>query len=178
MSEPFIAEVRIFGFNFAPRGWATCDGQTLSIAQNTALFSLIGTFYGGNGTTTFALPDLRGRAPLHIGGAQPGPGLSIYNLGEQDGEENVTLVITQMPAHTHTANASSAPALTKTPAPTTALARTRGGNAYESTTPTPDTPLNPQTLSVAGNSQAHNNMQPYLTLNFCIALEGIYPARG
>lgn len=174
MSEPFIAEIRIFAGNFAPRGWAFCNGQLLPISQNTALFSLIGTTYGGDGRSTTALPDLAGRAPMHPG---RGPGLTDRRLGQRGGVETVTLTEAQMPNHDHTALAHIAPATAFTPeAGTSCLARSVGGNAYS--TQAPDVELAEQSLLNAGGSQAHNNMQPFLAINFIIALVGLYPSRG
>ena len=167
MSEPFLGEIRAFGFNFAPRGWAMCSGQILPIAQNTALFSLLGTTYGGNGQTTFALPDLRGRAPVHQG---QGPGLSNKSLGEQAGQETHTLIVTEMPAHTHSQPASNAEQDTNRPVNAVPA---RGG-VYAGSGD--GTFMDANTL--AGGSQPHNNMQPYLALNYCIALEGIFPSRN
>ena len=172
MSEPYLGEIRIFGFNFAPRGWAQCNGQLLSIAQNSALFSLLGTYYGGDGTTTFALPDLRSRAPVYQGN-----GLTI---GESGGQEFHTLIQTEMPTHTHIMQASTAIADTPEISAATpfilATLDTGKGNLYA-----PDLggaiTMPPQTIATAGGSQPHNNMQPYLTLNFCIALQGIFPQR-
>jgi microcystin-dependent protein len=171
MADPFIAEIRIFGFNFAPRFWAFCDGQILSIAQNTALFSLLGTTYGGNGQSTFALPDMRGSAPMFFG---QGPGLSLRDLGERAGMETVTLVTSEIPAHQHTLAGLNQPANSTSPAGNV-LARSSGGAAY-STASNPVN-MNAQAIDVAGGSQPHNNMMPYLTLNFCIALAGIFPPR-
>jgi microcystin-dependent protein len=158
----------MFGGNFAPRGWAFCNGQLLSIAQNTALFSLLGTTYGGNGQTTFALPDLRSRAPVHFG---QGPGLTNRDLGEQGGEETHTLITTEMPAHSHPAGANNSGQTTNRPADAVAA---RGG-AYASSA---DTSMGPASSPPAGGSQPHNNMQPYLAINYIIALEGIYPSRN
>ena len=176
MSEPFIGQILIVGFNFAPRGWAFCNGQILSIAQNTALFSLLGTTYGGNGQTTFALPNLQSRVPLHFG---QGPGLSGYSLGELSGTETVTLNSSQMPQHTHTNtvafNASNASASDTVPTGNFLAA----DNQYKSTA---NTTLNAAAVQVtiqpAGGSQPHENRQPYLALNFIIALEGIFPSRN
>ena len=167
MSEPFIGEIRAFGFNFPPRGWARCDGQLLSIAQNTALFSLLGTTYSGNGQTTFALPDLRGRVPIHQG---QGPGLSNRTQGEVAGEEVHTLGVNEMPLHTHAQPASGAEQDTNrpgnaVPAKGGVYAASGDGSVMDPTTP-------------AGASQPHNNMQPYLVLNYCIALQGIFPSRN
>ena len=173
--DPFVAEIRIFPFNFAPRGWAFCNGQILPISQNTALFSLLGTTYGGNGQSTFALPNLQGRAAMFNG---QGPGLSLRDLGEQNGTENVTLLITEMPAHTHVVNAKVAGG---TANPTnmvwgTSSAAKVAANFYAPAAPAP-VGMNPGALSVAGGSQPHNNLMPYLTLNYNIALQGVYPPR-
>lgn len=174
MSEPFIAEIRIFAGNFAPRGWAFCNGQLLPISQNTALFSLIGTTYGGDGRTTTALPNLQGRAPMHPG---RGPGLTARRLGEQGGVETVTLAEAQMPNHAHTLQAYSRPGDLADPAGRS-LARTQGGLAYQSNSSASLVQMNAQSLAAAGGSQAHNNMQPYLAINFIIALVGLYPSRS
>ena len=165
----------MFAGTFAPRGWAFCSGQLLPIAQNTALFSILGTTYGGNGQTTFALPDLRGRAPVHGG---QGPGLSTYTIGEQGGTESVTLLSTQMPAHTHTLQAD------QNAADSTDPAAHLMGNIGVGQTPTQyssgsaNTAMNPTSIGPAGGSQPHANMQPFLCVNFIIALEGIYPSRN
>lgn len=175
MTQPFIAEIRMFGGNFAPRNWAFCNGQLLSIAQNTALFSLLGNTYGGNGQTNFALPNLQGSASL---GPGQGPGLSNYILGQQSGSANVTLIQTEIPAHTHSfvVNGSD-PGEDLTPGPTESLSRSSGGTVYATSAP-PQVILSPTTLGLAGGSQAHNNMQPYLGINFIIAMQGIYPSRN
>jgi microcystin-dependent protein len=174
MSSPFVAEIRIFACNFPPTGWAFCDGQLLTISQNTALFSLLGTFYGGDGKTTFALPNLQGTVPVHVGGAQPGPGLSTYSLGEMSGTETVTLLVSEMPLHAHTLNGTSSPA--ESPDPTgNALGRSVNGNAYTNSFTAQQMAF--QALPPAGGSLPHNNMMPYLVLNFCIALQGVYPPR-
>ncbi|MFK7972211.1 MAG: phage tail protein [Bacteroidia bacterium] len=175
MSEPFIAEIRIFAGNFAPRNWAFCDGALLSIAQNTALFSLIGTTYGGDGRTTTALPNLQGRAPMHPG---RGPGLTSRRLGQQAGVEAVTLNETQIPNHSHPMAGVVQPGSTSAPSSTTVLARSLGGNAYSDGSP--DVSLNAGTMTAKGaaTAQPHNNMQPYLTMNFIIALQGLYPSRS
>jgi microcystin-dependent protein len=175
MADPFVAEIRIFPFNFPPRGWAFCDGQLLPISQNTALFSLLGTFYGGDGKSTFALPNLQGAAPLAQG---QGPGLSERFLGEASGSETVTLIQSEVPVHTHTLRADTADlADTSTPNPNASFALSSGGTLYQSA-PTGTDALAFSALSVVGGSLPHNNMQPYLTLNFCIALQGVFPPRG
>jgi microcystin-dependent protein len=174
MSSPFVAEIRIFGFNFAPRGWAFCNGQLMSISQNTALFSLLGTTYGGDGKSNFALPNLQGSAPMQQG---QGPGLTLRDLGETGGEQTVTLLETEMPAHSHTAqgypNAGGQ-------GPTNNAwsdANQRGISAYTPSS-AQNAQMNPLALSVTGSSLPHNNMMPYLVLNFCIAMQGIYPPRS
>lgn len=173
MSEPFIAEIRIFAGNFAPRGWAFCNGQLLPISQNTALFSLIGTTYGGDGRTTTALPNLQGCAPMHPG---RGPGLTERLLGQRGGTETETLSEAQMPQHTHNLMAINAPATTYAPGPANSLARSVGGNAFQSSASNTD--LNADALESAGGGQPHNNMQPFLAMNFIIALTGLYPSRS
>ena len=172
MSNPFVAEIRIAGFNFAPRGWAQCNGQLLPISQNTALFSLLGTFYGGDGKSTFALPDLQGSAPLHPG---QGPGLSQYFLGQQGGSETVTLLQTEIPAHNHNVGVSAGDGLDQGPA-NSLLATGIGVGQYAP--PPTNTTLSPTTLGVAGSSLPHNNMMPYITMNFIIAMQGVFPARN
>ncbi|HEX6384975.1 MAG TPA: tail fiber protein [Anaerolineae bacterium] len=174
MSEPFIAEIRIFAGNFAPRGWAFCNGQLLPISQNTALFSLVGTTYGGDGRTTFALPNLQGRAPLHPG---QGPGLTARQLGEQGGTESVTLSAAEIPNHAHALQAYSRPGDLADPAERS-LARASGGNVYQQNSSTNMVQMDGQALADSGGSQPHNNMQPYLAINFIIALQGIYPSRS
>ena len=171
--DPFVAEIRIFPFNFAPRGWAWCDGQLLPLSQNTALFSLLGTTYGGNGKSNFALPDLQGRAPMHPG---QGPGLSLHDLGEMGGTETVSLLESEIPSHSHTLRASSDDADLKAPTATRSWARSQSGFAYISGAPNAQFAL--QALAPAGGDQPHNNMQPYLTFYFCIALQGVFPPRG
>jgi microcystin-dependent protein len=174
MADPFVAEIRIFGFNFAPKGWAFCDGQLLPLSQNTALFSLLGTTYGGNGKSNFALPDLQGRAAMHPG---QGPGLSLHDLGETGGSETVTLLQSEMPVHSHLVRAVGAdPGDLQAPAPTRALARSGAGFAYVSGPA--DAQMAFETLAPAGSSFPHNNMMPYLTLSFCIALQGVFPPRS
>jgi microcystin-dependent protein len=168
-SEPFIAEIMIFAGNFPPRGWAFCDGQLLPISQNTALFSLLGTTYGGNGQTTFALPDLRGRVPVHAG---QGLGLSSVSLGEVGGAEVVTLTGAQSPAHVHEVAASNGGATASRPSNNFLAA----GGAYA--TASDGTTMNPAMIRNSGGGQPHENRQPYLALNFCIALQGIFPARN
>lgn len=171
MADPFVAEIRIFPFNFAPTGWAFCDGQLIPISQNTALFSLLGTTYGGNGRSTFALPNMQGNAPMHPG---QGPGLSLHDLGETGGSETVTLLQAEIPAHSHTLRASNT--LGDNPVPTgNTLARY--ANAYQQTTNSGLVAMAAQSLAPAGGSLPHNNMMPYLTLNFCIALQGVFPPR-
>jgi len=174
MAEPFIGQIIQAGFNFAPRGYATCDGQIMSIAQNTALFSLLGTTFGGDGRVTFGLPDLRGRTPLHQGN---GPGLTPRVIGEMAGAENVTLLSSQMPTHNHLMSTTNVAGAVSTP----------GGNFVAPSSdsvisnfrPTSDgSTLHPQSIGLAGGNQPHNNMQPYLVTNFCIALEGIFPSRN
>ncbi|MCK8501372.1 MULTISPECIES: phage tail protein [Myxococcus] len=174
MSEPYIGEIRMFAGNFAPRGWAFCQGQILAIAQNTALFAILGTTYGGNGQTTFALPDLRGRYPMQPG---QGPGLSPRTLGEQGGSETVTLISNQMPQHTHSLNVSSQQGDTETPVGTV-LAADNNGTIFNYRAAPIDGTMNPAAIGIAGGSQPHNNMSPFLCLNFIIALEGIFPSRN
>lgn len=171
MSEPFIAEIRIFAGNFPPRGWAFCDGQLLPIAQNTALFSLIGTTYGGDGRSTTALPDLQGRLPMHPG---RGPGLADRRLGERAGVEAVTLTEQEIPNHGHALRAVSEPGDLADPANRN-LARSATGSAYQQNA-SALVPMNEGMLANAGNNQAHNNLMPYLALYFIIALEGVFPS--
>lgn len=173
MSDQFVAEIRIFPFNFPPTGWAFCDGQLMPISQNTALFALLGTYYGGDGKSTFALPDLQGSAPMQSG---QGQGLSERFQGEMSGVESITLLVSEIPVHTHTMRASIEPGDNRQPTPNMALAVSTGAFAYVSGSPTL-TPMAPQALPPAGGGLPHNNMQPYLTLNFCIALQGIFPQR-
>jgi len=176
MSEPFIAEIRIFAGNFAPRNWAFCNGQLLPIAQNTALFSLIGTTYGGDGRTTTALPNLQGRAPMHPG---RGPGLTSRRLGERSGVETVTLSAAQMPQHNHSLNMSSdATDEEGTSNPDSALTGETDASDRIYGPPSSLSPMDAQALASVGGGQAHNNMQPFLTMNFIIALQGLYPSRS
>ena len=168
--EPFVGEIMLFAGNYAPRGWAVCDGQLLAISQNDALFSLLGTTYGGDGRTTFALPDLRGRAPVHQGN---GPGLSGRTLGSKGGEEHVTLTVNQMPSHAHPVMGSSANADSGDPAGRVlALA---DFNLYGVAAPAAD--MAAAGIGTTGGGQPHDNMMPFLAVNYCIALVGIYPAR-
>jgi microcystin-dependent protein len=172
MSEPFIGQITLFAGNFAPRGWAFCDGQILFIAQNTALFSLLGTTYGGDGRTNFALPDLRGRAPVHMG---QGPGLSLYVLGQVGGTENQTLTVNQIPAHAHTTQvfSNTDPATSTTPT-NTFLANSGEVPIYANSS---NQTLAGPTTGSSGANQPFNNVQPYLALNYIIALQGIFPSR-
>jgi microcystin-dependent protein len=174
VADPFVAEIRIFPFNFAPKGWAWCQGQLLPISQNTALFSLLGTTYGGNGKSNFALPDMQGSAPMHPG---QGPGLSLHDLGEQSGTETVTLLTSEMPAHTHgmTAHTFNNADVTNVTAQS-AYAPSTDGTLYQNTTD--GTMLAFQAAPPAGGDFPHNNMQRYLTLYFNIALQGVFPPRG
>ena len=173
MSDPFIGQIILVGFNFPPRGYARCEGQILSIAQNTALFSLLGTTYGGNGQTTFALPDLRGRAPIHFG---QGPGLSNRSLGEVSGTESVTLTLNQMPTHNHLLNCHSEDGNQGNPNPH--VLATSGAAPPPYSNQAPDAKMASTSIDPAGGSQPHDNMPPFLALNYCIALEGIFPSRN
>ncbi|MCP4164323.1 MAG: phage tail protein [Chloroflexi bacterium] len=173
MSEPFLAEVKIVGFNFAPRGWAFCDGQILPINQNQSLYSLLGTTYGGDGRTTFALPDLRGRTPIHVGGSD---GVS-HKLGQRGGEEAHTLAVQEMPSHHHGGQGINGP--NDDADPEDRLPAIAEGNTYrpDSTANTTVVPMG-ATSTNDGGGQAHENMQPYLAVNFCIALQGLFPSRN
>lgn len=175
MSEPFIAEIRIFAGNFAPRSWAFCDGQLLPVSQNTALFSLIGTTYGGDGRTTTALPNLAGRAAMHPG---RGPGLTSRRLGQRGGVEMVTLSEAQMPNHNHTMRASIEPGELNIPSSQRSLARSSGAFAYKAPSGATQVPLSDRSMPSTGGSQAHNNMQPFIAINYIIALQGLYPSRS
>lgn len=168
MAEPFLSEIRIMSFNFAPQGWAMCNGQFLPINQNQALFSLLGTTYGGNGQTTFQLPDLRGRAPMHFGNG--------HTLGEKAGQEAHTVTIAEMPTHIHTLNGSTTTASTVTPDTNTVLSVSTPQQVYGG--PAGLVAMAPQAIGNTGGSQAHTNMQPYLVLTFCIALQGIFPSQN
>jgi microcystin-dependent protein len=167
MAEPFLSEIRIMSFSFAPKGWALCNGQLLPINQNQPLFSLLGTTFGGDGRVNFALPDVRGRTPIHVG--------SGHTLGERGGEQAHTLSISELPTHTHTVNATTIPATTNTPGPTVLTAQSTSANLYASAAQNL-VPMSPQMVANVGGSQAHLNMEPFLTLNFCIALQGIFPS--
>jgi microcystin-dependent protein len=173
MADPFVAEIRIFPFNFAPKGWAWCNGQLLPLSQNTALFSLLGTTYGGDGKSNFALPDLMGRAPMHPG---QGPGLSLHDLGETGGSETVTLLQSELPAHSHTFRLSTEDGELKTPDATRIIGRSIGAFAYQSALSGLGS-MAPEALAPAGGDAPHSNMMPYLTFYFCIALQGIFPQR-
>ena len=175
MSDPFVAEIRMFAGNFAPRGWATCDGQLLPISQNTALFSLLGTFYGGDGKSTFALPNLRDSSPL---GQGQGPGLSDYFIGQQGGSEFVTLLESEIPAHAHTLRGNFNTGDVKPPSNVRSLAASSTGFLYQSNTTTSLVNMAFQGLSVAGASLPHNNTMPYLAVTFIIAMQGVFPPRS
>ena len=172
MSEPFVGEIRMFAGNFAPRGWAFCDGQLLAVSQNDALFSLFGTIYGGDGRTTFGLPDMRGRLPIHAGS---GPGLSPRRVGSRGGAEEVTLTVNQLPSHGHTFNGVDTPASETGPSVNETLAQSVGYDAYVPA----GSPENMASQNVAsvGGSRSHQNEMPYLCVNFIVALFGIYPSR-
>ena len=177
--DPFVAEIRIFPFNFAPKGWAWCDGQLMPLSQNTALFALLGTTYGGDGKSTFGLPDLQGRAPMHTGAGNPaqGPGLSPHTEGESAGSATVTLLQSEIPAHAHTMRANTDIADVQTPSPNRSIARSQNANAYKPPSGQPVVQLSPAALAPAGGDQPHNNLQPYLTLYFNISLVGVFPPR-
>ena len=173
MADPFVAEIRIFPFNFVPKGWAWCDGQILPLSQNTALFSLLGTTYGGDGRSNFALPNMQGSVPMHPG---QGPGLSLRDLGERGGSDTVTLLDAEMPAHRHTLRASPDPGDLFAPGPTASLATSAGAAAYQRSMASP-VQMAAETLTSAGATQPHNNLMPYLTIYFAIALQGVFPPR-
>ena len=175
MSNPFVAEIRIFPFNFAPKGWAFCNGQLMPISQNTALFSLLGTFYGGDGKSTFALPDLQGSVAMHTdqfsGGGQ-------FPIGSSSGSDTVTVLTSEMPAHGHTVQCDTNALNTSLMSPSANVPGNTSPKLIYSVTTTPNTPMNPFLIGVAGGSLPHNNLQPYLVLNYCIALQGVYPPRS
>jgi microcystin-dependent protein len=173
MADPFVAEIRIFPFSFAPKGWAFCDGQLLPLSQNTALFSLLGTTYGGDGKSNFALPDLQGRAPMHPG---QGPGLSLYDLGQTGGSDTVTLLQSEIPSHAHTLKANVNVAESPDPGGNS-FARGSSVNIYQTNSTQNLVAMAPQALTPAGGDQPHNNLQPYLTLSYNIALQGVFPPR-
>jgi microcystin-dependent protein len=174
MSDQFLAEIRVFPFGFAPQGWALCNGQLMPISQNTALFSLLGTYYGGDGKSTFALPNLQGSIPMQWG---QGPGLSSRDLGERAGEASVTLLASELPVHGHTLSGfAGRGANTNSPGPGVTLSSSQGNFVYD--TAAPSQAMSGAALGVIGSGQPHNNLPPYLTLNFCIALQGIYPPRS
>jgi microcystin-dependent protein len=174
VSDQFVAEIRVFPFNFAPTGWAFCDGQIMPISQNTALFSLLGTTYGGDGKSTFALPDMQGNAAMQPG---QGQGLSLRDLGEMSGVESITLLVSEIPLHTHALHAADPQDAgnLQVGAPERALAKSGSAQAYGPAANLVQ--MAPQALAPAGGGLPHNNMQPYLTLNYCIALQGIFPQR-
>jgi len=178
MSNPFVAEIRIFPFNFAPRGWAFCNGQLLPISQNTALFSLLGTNYGGDGRTTFGLPNLQGSVAIHTTDRASSP-LGTFPLGSSGGEDSLALLISEIPQHTHSVQAESSHRNTLATSPSGAVFGDPSPTLLysQSTTPTLS-PMNPSMVSVAGSSSAHNNLMPYLALNYCIAMQGVFPARN
>jgi microcystin-dependent protein len=172
--DPFVAEIRIFPFNFAPKGWAFCDGQILPLSQNTALFSLLGTTYGGDGKSNFALPNMQGNAPMHPG---QGPGLSLHDLGETGGSDTVSLLESEIPSHSHTVQAFAALGTRLIPTGNS-IARETGATTYvPAASANPTVNMASNTITPAGGDQPHNNLQPYLTLNFCIALQGVFPPR-
>jgi microcystin-dependent protein len=173
--NPFVAEIRIFPFNFAPKGWAVCNGQLMPISQNTALFSLLGTTYGGDGKSTFALPNLQGSAPMQPG---QGPGLSLYDLGQEGGAASVSLLQSEMPAHSHNVMADAADSgNVQEPSPQVVLARSNPF-IYKAPPVTDAASMAFQAISPSGGGLPHNNMQPYLTFTFCIALQGVFPPRS
>jgi microcystin-dependent protein len=167
MGTPFLSEIKIVSFNFPPKGWAFCNGQLLPINQNQALFSLLGTTYGGDGRVNFGLPNLQGRTPMHVGNS--------HTLGEMGGEQAHTLSISELPTHTHTASAANVPATSNAPSNARMISQSAGANMYGAASNLVN--MSPQALATVGTSQAHLNMQPYLTLTFCIALQGIFPSQ-
>ncbi len=172
MSDPFVAEIRMFAGNFAPTGWALCNGQLLPLSQNTALFSLLGTTYGGDGKSTFALPNLQDSAPMQPG---QGAGLSLYDLGQQGGTPNVTLLLSELPLHNHIANAKTSLGNSQTPADQTWAG---SNNAKQYVNTAPNTAMSPLALSLTGGNLPHNNLAPYLVVTFIIALQGVFPPRS
>ncbi|MDO8186377.1 tail fiber protein [Conexibacter sp. JD483] len=171
MSSPFVGEIKVWAGNFAPTGYATCAGQLLPISQNTALFSLLGTMYGGDGKSTFALPDLQGRVPLHVDNSQ-------YFQGEQAGSDSVTLIEAEMARHNHVVNVNQVDTANLTqPGPNRIIAQSRNGNAFQTSGTDNAVAMNPNAISVAGQTQPHSNQQPYLVLNYIIALQGVFPQR-
>ena len=178
MSSPFVAEVRMFGFNFAPKGWAFCDGQLLPISQNTALFSLLGTFYGGDGKSTFALPNLQGSVPIHTTQFGNSP-FGQFSLGQTGGEDYVTLLASEMPALAHTVQGDTNAFNAANTSPAGGVPANTTPDLIYSANASPQLgTMNPAMVSVAGGSQPHNNLMPYLTINYCIAMQGIYPPRS
>lgn len=174
MSDPFVAEIRMFGFNFAPRGWAFCNGQLLPLSQNTALFSLLGTQYGGNGKSNFALPNLQGSVPMFWG---QGAGLSLHDIGETGGADTDTLIIQTMPSHQHAMMAATSPANVAAPSPTVGLSRAGAGGSVYTSPVSGVVQMSQTSLAVTGGGGPHNNDQSYIVVNFCIALQGIFPPR-
>jgi microcystin-dependent protein len=175
MADPFVAEIRIFPFNFAPKGWAWCDGQLLPLSQNTALFSLLGTTYGGNGKSNFALPNLQGSAPMHPG---QGPGLSLHDLGETGGSDTVSLLESEIPAHPHTLMASATNSSKPNPAGNSLTRIAANATPYVAPAGAPLSNFSDNALAPAGGDQPHNNLMPYLTFYFNIALQGVFPPRS
>lgn len=175
MAEPFVGQIMMVGFGFPPRGWAFCDGQLMAISQNDALFSLLGTTFGGDGRTTFGLPDFRSRTPVHVG---QGPGLSHYWWGQKGGSENITITSSSMPSHTHTPACVAANGNQISPV-NHVWAADNGGNAIIYSNQQPNMPMSPKAVSgIAGGGQSHTNVQPFLSIYFCIALFGVYPPRS
>lgn len=175
MADPFVAEIRIFPFNFAPKGWALCDGQIMPLSQNTALFSLLGTTYGGDGRSTFALPNLQGSAPMH---PSQGPGLSLHDLGETGGADTITLLQTEIPSHNHIMRANSGDGISPTPTNNVSAGPGADRDLFLYKNGSANASMNASALGLTGGGQPHNNLMPYLTVNFCIALQGVFPARS